>query len=58
MLHAEASAQDTLAPQRSMLTELPDLAPLQAAARYLPATGAAERSGAVVRLVWSIRTAG
>ena len=31
--------------QRSMLTELPDLAPLQLAARYLPATEAAEIGG-------------
>ena len=31
--------------QRSMLTDLPDLAPLQAAARYLPATEAAEIGG-------------
>ncbi len=31
--------------QRSMLTELPDLAPLQVAARYVPATEAAEIGG-------------
>ena len=31
--------------QRSMLTDLPDLAPLQLAARYLPATDAAEIGG-------------
>lgn len=31
--------------QRSMLTDLPDLAPLQVTARYLPATAAAEIGG-------------
>lgn len=31
--------------QRGMLTELPDLGPLQVAARYLPATDAAEIGG-------------
>jgi serine phosphatase RsbU (regulator of sigma subunit) len=38
-------AELAVALQRSMLTELPDLAPLQLAARYLPATEAAEIGG-------------
>lgn len=38
-------AELAVALQRSMLTELPDLAPLQTAARYLPATQAAEIGG-------------
>jgi hypothetical protein len=35
-------AELAVALQRGMLTALPDLAPLQVAARYLPATDAAE----------------
>ena len=38
-------AELAVALQRGMLTELPDLAPLQVAARYLPATDAAEIGG-------------
>jgi len=38
-------AEFAVALQRGMLTALPDLAPLQAAARYLPATGAAVIGG-------------
>jgi hypothetical protein len=41
----DRQAEVAVALQRSMLTELPDLAPLQVAARYVPATEAVEVGG-------------
>ncbi len=41
----ERQAELAVALQRSMLTELPDLAPLEVAARYIPATKAAAVGG-------------
>lgn len=41
----ERQAEFAVALQRSMLTELPDLAPLEVAARYMPATKAAAVGG-------------
>lgn len=41
----ERQAELAVALQRSMLTELPDLAPLEIAARYVPATAAAAVGG-------------